>query len=84
MRRKMSALAAAGVLALGGGLAATTPVVAVAKAPQAQAACKRAKIGGQSRCIARGQFCARRYQRDYLRYGYSCSKRDARGNWHLV
>lgn len=84
MRRKIAALAATGALAFGGGIVATTPVVSAASAPQAQAACKRAKIGGAWKCIAPGQFCARAYQRDYLRYGYSCSKRDRNGRYHLV
>jgi hypothetical protein len=58
--------------------------MAAASAPIAHAACTQAKIGGQSKCIARGQFCARAYQRDYRRYGFSCSNQDARGNWHLT
>lgn len=51
--------------------------------PVAQTACIRAKIGGKRKCIARGQYCARRYERDYERYGFTCSKRDRRGRWHL-
>jgi hypothetical protein len=47
------------------------------------ASCKYATIGGQRKCIARGQFCAKAKQRDYLRYGLSCSKRDYNGRWHL-
>lgn len=62
---------------------AQAPAVLGAPSPIAQAACKRATIGGQSRCIARGQFCARQYERDYNRYGYSCSNRDRNGRWHL-
>lgn len=42
-----------------------------------------ATIGGQHKCIARGQYCARRYQRDYRRYGLSCSNLDYRGRYHL-
>lgn len=80
--RKFAAVAAAAAIALGAGAAPSA--VAAPGAPQAQIACKQAKIGGQSRCIAAGQFCARRHERDYNRYGYSCSKRDRRGNWHLV
>lgn len=61
----------AGLLAAAGLFAATpavSPVLAAGKhGPVAQAACKKATIGGQSRCIARGQFCARRYERDYRR-----------------
>ena len=60
--------------------AAPTP----AAASMAQSACTSARIGGQHKCIARGQYCARRYQRDYRRYGFSCSKRDYRGRYHLT
>ena len=51
------------------------PVVSQAKpiSPVASIACKHARIGGQSKCIARGQYCARRYERDYERYGYHCT-----------
>jgi hypothetical protein len=52
--------------------------------PVAHIACTKATIGGQSKCIARGQFCARAHQRDYKRYGLSCSKRDANGRYHLT
>lgn len=51
--------------------------------PAATIACKHAKIGGKSKCIARGQYCARRYERDYERYGLHCTKRDANGRYHL-
>lgn len=53
--------------------------------PVAQAACTRAVIAGESKCIARGQFCKRTAaaQRDYRRYGLSCTKRDSRGKYHL-
>ena len=53
-------------------------------APPTTVSCSNAKIGGQRKCIARGQFCTRAYQKDYKRYGFSCSKRDANGRWHLV
>jgi hypothetical protein len=54
--------------------------------PAAHIACTRAKIDGQSKCIARGQFCKHtaRAEKDYERYGFRCNKRDARGNWHLT
>jgi hypothetical protein len=81
MRRHVVALLAASSLA---GLAA--PAVA-APGPQgpvtAHAACSRATIGGQSKCIARGQYCARAYARDYRRYGLSCTGVDVRGRYHL-
>lgn len=54
-----------------------------ARAQALAASCKKATIGGKSKCIQRGQFCTRAYQRDYKRYGFSCSKRDASGRYHL-
>jgi hypothetical protein len=53
-------------------------------ASSARALCTPARIGGQRKCLQRGQFCTRAYQRQYRRYGFSCSKRDARGRYHLV
>ena len=51
--------------------------------PIASMACTKARIGGKTKCIARGQFCARAHKRDYERYGLHCTKRDANGRWHL-
>ena len=67
-------------------LVAVAPATAPASSTDAQAqiACQNAVIGGKRKCIARGQYCARRHQRDYRRYGYSCSKRDRNGRYHLV
>jgi hypothetical protein len=80
MRRLLIAALAAASLA-------TAPAAFAApagEAPVAHLACKNATIGGQSKCIARGQYCARAHQRDYKRYGFSCSKRDNRGRYHLT
>ena len=71
---------AALTLALGIGFA---PPAVSASAPSAQIACKKAKIGGKTKCIAAGQFCARANESDYNNYGYTCSKRDANGRYHL-
>jgi hypothetical protein len=81
MRKKVAVVA----VSLGLGGLASLPVVSQAKpiSPVASIACKHARIGGQSKCIARGQYCARRYERDYERYGYHCTKRDYRGRYHL-
>jgi len=81
MRKKVAVVAAS--LAWGG--LASLPVISQAKpsAPVASIACKHARIGGQSKCIARGQYCARRHERDYERYGYHCTKLDYRGRYHL-
>ena len=56
------------------GLLAAGPIAANA-APATHASivsCKSATIGGQHKCIARGQFCAVRYASQYRRYGLSC------------
>ena len=79
MRRR--SLAATLLAALS--LVAATPAAPAARPPTAHAACTSATIEGKHKCIARGQYCARRYQRDYRRYGLKCSKRDSRGRWHL-
>ena len=67
------------------GLLAAAPITApAAQAPHHPiATCKSATIGGQHKCIARGQFCAVRYASQYRRYGLSCSKRDPKGRYHL-
>jgi hypothetical protein len=77
MRRRIALVVA--VCSLSGAAAAASAPAQ----PAAHAACTSARIGGVHKCIARGQFCARRYQRDYRRYGFSCSKRDYRGRYHL-
>ena len=66
--------------------APATGVAAQTDSRSAQAACRSAVIAGQSKCIARGQYCkhTRRANRDYRRYGYHCGKRDRRGSYHLV
>jgi hypothetical protein len=67
------------------GLLAAGPIAAPAAPPSRSSAvtCKRAMIGGEHKCIARGQFCAIRYASQYRRYGLSCSKRDVNGRYHL-
>lgn len=86
MRRKFVAALAA--ITLAG--AAAAPAIAPAQAAQAVMAkpCssgwKHAVIGGEHKCLRRGQFCARRYDSQYHRYGYHCHKRDSRGNYHLT
>jgi len=79
-RRLLGAALAAGALALAPAAAAPA-----GEAPVAQIACVKAKISGASKCIARGQYCVHnsRAERDYRRSGFSCSKRDARGRYHL-
>jgi hypothetical protein len=55
---------------------ATSPAGA---APRATAAgCKHAKIGGHKVCLAAGQYCNRKYQKQYLKHGFSCAKTNKR------
>lgn len=84
MPRRLTAALAATAIAIGVPVAGTAAAAQPhTPAPLAQAACVHAKIGGKRKCIARGQYCARRYERDYERYGFTCSHRDRRGRWHL-
>ena len=80
MKKRTAALAAA--LALVGAAPVTS---SSASSPTAHASCTYVRITGQTKCIARGQFCSRtaRAMRDYRRYGYSCTKRDVNGRFHL-
>jgi hypothetical protein len=89
MSRKLVAL----VLALGliGAAPAVVPASTPADGPRialAAKGCSRgyapARIGGESKCLRRGQFCAKRYDSQYRRHGFQCTKRDARGNYHLT
>jgi hypothetical protein len=78
--KRVAAIGVAVGLALGVGF---TPTPVAADTPTAQIACKNAIIGGKKKCIAAGQFCARKHQADYKKYGYSCSKKDKNGRYHL-
>lgn len=61
---------------------AAGPTGSVIAPPQAAAACKKAKVGGQTKCLGRGQFCAPRYQSDYRRAGFRCAS-DGKGRNRL-
>jgi hypothetical protein len=75
---RASAAVVLAVAALAGGTSAAS-----ASAPIASAACTHATIGGESKCIARGQYCKRHYASQYTRYGLHCTKLDSRGRYHL-
>ncbi len=79
MRHKVVALLASA------GIGLAVPVTTSARpAPRASvASCTYGRIGGHVKCLRRGEYCARRYERQYERYGFTCSKRDRRGRWHL-
>lgn len=68
------------VLAIGTSVPAAAPA---AHRPVASIACAPATIAGHHKCIGVGQYCARRSERDYERYGYKCTKRDRNGRYHL-
>lgn len=40
----------------------------------AAAACKKASVGGSTKCLNTGQFCAVRNQNDYRRAGFKCAR----------
>ncbi len=60
-----------------------SPTVATA-AKTCSAGYKHAVVGGEHKCLRRGQFCARSRHREYHRYGHHCHKRDSAGNYHLT
>lgn len=82
LRSRVAALLIGGAI-VAAPVAATPLAVSPEVAHAAAAKCQKAKIGGQSKCIAAGQFCAKRYEKDYNKYGFSCSKKDINGRWHL-
>jgi hypothetical protein len=82
VRSRTAALAA--VLAL----VAAGPGASVEAAPAgphavASKACHNGTIDGSRKHLCRGQFCKRGSRRQYTKYGFSCSKRDRNGRYHL-
>jgi hypothetical protein len=89
MRRHLAVLlASAGFLAAPAVGVATTHHTPAHTQAVAAKSCRsgytHAVIGGEQKCLHAGEFCARRYRRQYTRYGYSCTKRDRNGRYHLV
>ena len=87
MRRTLAVLLAAGALV---GAPAVAPVfepvgspVAVAVAKPCSKGYKHAIIGGEHKCLRRGQYCARSRDREYHKYGFHCHKKDRNGDYHL-
>jgi uncharacterized membrane protein len=70
----------AGFVSVLAATAASTGALALSAAanpPAAQSsACTRAKIGGQWRCLAVGQRCQRRYERQYEAKGFLCVRKN--------
>jgi hypothetical protein len=44
---------------------------------------KHAVIGGQQKCLHKGQFCTHGKAGEYPKYGFHCNKRDKNGRYHL-
>ena len=81
-RTGLSRRAAVLVATLLAAFAAATSAPAAQQAPAvALKTCssgwKHAVIGGEEKCLRAGQFCARRYDSQYRRYGYRCTRYDA-------
>ncbi len=66
-----------------GAVAATASTASTSPQAVAAKACRYGKIGGHRKHLCRGQYCSRAHARQYRKYGFSCSKRDRRGSWHL-
>lgn len=89
MKSRMAALAVAVSCMVGApaAVAAASSGAHRAGDPVARAtnSCTYARIMGQRKCLMAGEYC-RHYQpamRQYRHYGFTCSKRDRRGRWHL-
>lgn len=73
----------AAVLALSAfAFTAAGPTGTVIAPQEAAAACKKARVGGETKCLGRGQFCAPRHQSDYRRAGFRCAP-DGKGRNRL-
>jgi hypothetical protein len=88
VKRRLATLAVAA--SMFGAVPALVPVLdgSPVRTATAQAkTCARgehAVISGAEKCLMRGQFCAHAQDRNYRRYGFHCTTRDARGNYHLT
>ena len=69
-------------------LASPGPAAAAAAHAIAAKSCSagyvHAVIGGEQKCLRRGEYCAHRYNSQYHHYGFSCTRRDDRGDYHLT
>ena len=84
MRSRVAVFAAAAVAFAAAPSAPVFSGTPVAVAKTCSSGFKHAVINGSEKCLRRGEFCAHAADRQYRRYGYRCTKRDARGNYHLT
>ena len=86
MKRFLTTLLAAAALVAPAATPVTHPATAAVSvaAKSCSSGYTHAVIGGSEKCLRRGQFCARRHDNQYRRYGFRCAKRDANGSYHLT
>lgn len=82
LRSRTAVLAAGLALAVAGPAASVEATPAGPHAVTAKA-CRYGKIDGARKHLCRGQYCKRGSRGQYTKYGFSCSKRDRNGRWHL-
>lgn len=64
-------------------LALAAPLIPVSGGTDAaQAACKKARIAGKTRCLSTGRACRRSWEKQYNKHGYTC-RRSAGGHYRL-
>ena len=78
MKRRLALVLVATASALGAVSAGpATPTSAAAPVVSAKSCSSRyvhGIIGGEHKCLRTGQFCARRHERQYHRYGFHCHR----------
>jgi hypothetical protein len=96
MRRRITAaILSLGLAASASPIGFASPAASASASPAPHAAfiaktCSRGYVHGvilgKQKCLRQGEFCThtRQAERDYRRYHFSCSRRDRRGEYHLV
>jgi hypothetical protein len=84
IRGRLALLVATVTLAVAPAAAPAATSVRAVAAKSCSGSYTHAVIGGTHKCLRVGQFCARRDNRQYHRYGFNCRKRDYRGSYHLT
>jgi hypothetical protein len=80
MKRRFALLAAilATIVAAGPGTAVAQPSSTLALTKTCSHSYTRGVVGGQVKCLRRGEYCAVRYKSQYVRYGFRCYGSPAR------
>ena len=74
MKRRLALVLAVVAAGVGSVSAPAAPVVPLAAAKPCSSGWTHGVIGGEHKCLRAGQFCARRYDSQYHRYGYHCHR----------